>query len=84
MTSLNCCKLSKWFYYADTKHIVFAISFFNFYELFPDFLYANDIWNQINNLFGVKIFNPSFTSLSPSSGGISEISINPSVPSLFS
>ena len=34
------------------------ISFFNLYELFPVFIYANNIVSLVNSLFEVKIFNP--------------------------
>ena len=44
------------------------------------YYYANNIGSLVNNLFGIKIFNPflSFTSSSPSSGRMSEISVNSS------
>ena len=43
-------------------------------ELFPAYICANNIASLVNNLFGVKIFNPfiSFTSSSPFSGGMSD------------
>ena len=50
--------------------------FFNYFELFPAFNCANNIGILVNDLFGVKIFNPfpSFTfSTSPVSGGTSGI-----------
>ena len=34
------------------------IPFFDFYKLFPAFFCANNIESLVNNLFGVKIFNP--------------------------
>ena len=49
------------------------ISFFNLLELFPAFICASNIGSLVNNIFGVKICYPfpSFTSSSPSSGGMS-------------
>ena len=44
------------------------------YELFPDFICANNIGSLVNDLFGVKTFHPvpSFTSSSSlSKGGMS-------------
>ena len=59
MTWLNCCELFWWFYYADTKYIVYVwFHFFNFYELFPAFICDNSIGSLVNILFEVKIFNP--------------------------
>ena len=34
------------------------ISFFNSYELFPAFICSNNVRNLVNNLFGIKAFNP--------------------------
>ena len=44
------------------------------YELFPAFIFANNIGSLVNSSFGVKIFIlfPYFTSLSLSSGGMSD------------
>ena len=51
------------------------------YELFTAFVCANNIGRLVNNLFGVKIFNPFpfFTSSSPSSGGMSDKSTDHSL-----
>ena len=56
------------------QHIQYLSDFtFNLYELLPAFIYTNNIGRLVNSLFGVEIFNPfpSFTSLSPSSGNMS-------------
>ena len=70
---LNCCKAFCWFYYADTKHIVFAwFRFFTFYELIPAFICGNNTGSLVNSLFRIKtlIPFPSFASSpSPSGGG---------------
>ena len=50
-------------------------SVFNLYESFPAFICANNIKSLINNLFGVKIFNPPSSSAfcsSASSDGMSD------------
>ena len=62
------------------KYSILSDFIFNLYELFPDFICANNVGGLVNNLFGVKIVNPfpSFTSSSPCSGEISGISINSS------
>ena len=73
MTWLNHCKLFSLLYYADTKETVFVwFRFFNLFKLFPALICANNIGSLVNNLFGVKIFNPfsSFTSSLPYSGGM--------------
>ena len=59
--------LSCWY----KRHSICLISFFDFYELFPVFICANNIGSLVNNLFGVKNFNPfpSFTSSSSHSSG---------------
>ena len=46
--------------------------FFYLFELFPALICANNIGSLVNNLFGVKIFNPfpSFTFSLPHSGGM--------------
>ena len=74
MTRWNCCKLVWWFYCVDKRYSIFLISFFNLYELFPAFIYTNNIGSLLNNLFGVMIFNPfpSFTSSSSSRDDISD------------
>ena len=56
------------------RYGICLISFFNVYELFQAFIYANNIRSLVNSLFGVKIFKPfpSFnSSSSPSKDGIS-------------
>ena len=60
------------------------MSLFNLHEMFLAFICANNIRSLVNYLFGVKSFNsfPSFTSSSPSSGGISDKSTDSSL-SLF-
>ena len=57
------------------------IPFFDFYKLFPTFFCANNIESLVNNLFGVKIFNP-FPSFTSSGGGMSNKSTDCSL-SLF-
>ena len=48
--------------------------------MFPASICANKIGSLVNNLFGIKLFNPfpSFISLSSSSGGISDKSTDSS------
>ena len=84
MTCLNCCKLFSWFYYADTKDIVFVrfqfLIFMNcFRHLFLLIIFGVKSFNHAPSflLFGGFSLNFSavvssgsdFTS-SPSSGGI--------------
>ena len=85
MTRLNCCKLFQWFYYADTKDSICLVSFFNLYELLSAFIYSNNTGSLNNILFGVEVCNPflSFSSSSPSSGGMSGHSIDSSLSLFF-
>ena len=56
------------------RYIIFLISFFNLFELFPVFICDSNIGCLVNNFFEVKIFNyfPSFTSFWYSSGSMSD------------
>ena len=58
------------------RYSICLISFFNFYELFPDFICAKNIGSLVNSLLIVKIFNPFPVTLSsPSDGGMSDKSL---------
>ena len=76
MTLSNCCHffvILLWWY---KRYSICLISFFNFYELFPDFICANNIGSLVNSLLIVKIFNPFPVTLSlPSDGGMSDKSL---------
>ena len=54
------------------KYSICLISFYNLFESFTTFICANNIESLVNNLFGVKRFNPfpSFTCSLPSSDGM--------------
>ena len=60
MTWLNCCKLFLvilicWY----KRYSICPISSSNLYELFPAFIFANNVGRLVSNsLFGVKTFNP--------------------------
>ena len=60
----------------------FIFFIFHLYDLFPAFIYPNNIRSLVNNLFGVNIFNPFyyFTSFSLlSNGGIGGTSVDSSL-----
>ena len=71
MTWLNCCERFWWLYCVDSKDSICLTSFFELLELFTAFICTNNIESLVNNLFGVKNFNPVpslNSSSSPSSG----------------
>ena len=72
MTWLNCCEPFWWLYFVDSKDSICLISFFELLELFTAFICANNIESLVNDLFGVKIFNPgpSLNSSSSLSSGM--------------
>lgn len=55
--------------------------FISLFELFPAFICAYNIASQVNSLFEVNVYipSPSFTSLLPSSNGMSDNSTNSSL-----
>ena len=46
------------------RYSIYLISFFKLHKLFPAFIFTISIRSLINNLFGVKIFNPCGSLLS--------------------
>ena len=58
MARLNCCKVFSvillcWY----KRYSIFLILFFLLFELFPAFIYVDNIGSLVNSLFGIKIFN---------------------------
>ena len=56
MIYLNCCKRFSDFIMLIQRYSL--ISFCNFHELLPAFICRVSIGSLVNNLFGVKFFNP--------------------------
>ena len=66
------------------RYSIFLISFVNWQELFAAFICANNIGSLVSSLFGVNVFNISFSyfisSLSPSNADISDKSADFPLP----